>query len=209
MRWPNRRPAHYPLVAPRLRAMPLAARRRIDPDTLRDMVEDPEELSGWLDAADACATAAAVAVELHRLVPAAHAALRATVGPILAPAQPDGFVLVDCRTLLLAGAAPAAAVRAIERHHGDVLDGALAGLAERGWLILGGGTIAATERCRDLLAAMQAAADRELSRLWGEPAALLATLEALVTAGRGTSAGEAFDPLAAAGHPGGGTVAGR
>jgi hypothetical protein len=47
------------------------------------------------------------------------------------------------------------------------------------------------------------------TRLWGEPAALLSTLDQLVTAGSGTSEGDAFDALADAGHPGDGTVAGR
>jgi hypothetical protein len=43
--------------------------------------------------------------------------------------------------------------------------------------------------------------DKVLTDLWGEPAALLSTVDALVAAGRGTSQGDAFDPLASAGHP--------
>jgi hypothetical protein len=121
-------------------------------------------------------------------------------------------VLIDIRNLLLAGPAPLPAVRAIHRYYPGQLDEALGDLAARGWLTLGPDTLSATDRCGALLASLMELMDRVLTRLWGEPAALLSTLDDLVAAGRGTSEGwafPAFDALADAGHPGGGTIAGR
>lgn len=161
-----------------------------------------------LDAADACATAAAGAAELHRLVPGAHAALRSVCAPVVAPTQPGAAILINCRNLLLAGPAPLAAVRAIHRYHADRFDEVLDDLAGRGWLILGEGTVAATGRCLELLRSTMAAMDDVLGRLWGEPTGLLDTMTELVEAGRGTSEGDVFDALADAGHPGTGTGTG-
>jgi Tfp pilus assembly protein PilF len=176
-----------------------------------EALDDPELIESTrlaLDAADACATASAVATQLHRLVPGGHAALRPDAAPLVAPAQPHAGVLIDIRNLLLAGPAPLPAVRAIHRYHPG-LDDALGDLAARGWLTLGPDTVSTTDRCRALLASLMELMDRVFTRLWGEPAALLSTLDELVAAGRGTSEGDAFDALAEAGHPDDGTVAGR
>lgn len=75
-----------------------------------------------LDAADACATASAVAVELHRLVPGGHDALRPEAAPLVALAQPHVGLLVNSRNLLLAGPAPQPAVHAIHRYYPGQLD---------------------------------------------------------------------------------------
>jgi len=160
-----------------------------------------------LDAADACAAAAAAAVELHRLVPAVHAAARPHAAGLFAPVRPFVGFVVDIRTLLLHGAAPLAAVHAIHRYQPSV-DKALAALADR-WLVVDGGTVVATARCTELLARAMTVFDDVCTELWGEPGSLLSTVDAAVAAGRGTSGGAAFDALADAGHPGGGTVAGR
>lgn len=179
---------------------------------LRESLGDAELVASTrlaLDAADACATASAVAAQLHRLVPGAHGAAHRPGAPIVAPAQPYVAILINSRNLLLAGPAPLAAVRAIHRYHADWFDGALSDLAGRGWLALGPDTVVATERCRELLTSMMALFDTVLTPLWGAPADLLGTLDALIDAARGTSEGDSFDALAAAGHPGEGTVAGR
>jgi tetratricopeptide (TPR) repeat protein len=177
----------------------------------QEALGDPELIESTrlaLDAADACATASAAAAELHRLVPGGHNALRPEAAPLVAPAQPNVGVLIDIRNLLLAGPAPLPAVRAIHRYHPG-LDDALGDLATRGWLTLGPETVSPTDRCRTLLTSLMELMDRVFTRLWGQPAALLSTLDDLVAAGRGTSEGDAFDALADAGHPSDGTMAGR
>lgn len=184
---------------------------------LREALGDPELTESSrlaLDAADACATAAAAAAELHRLVPGTHAAVRPIGAPVVAPAQPNAGVLVDCRTLLLAGPVPLAAMRAIHRYQPDRFEHALRDLAERGWLAVNRDAVSAPPQCADLLRSLMTVMDAVLSRLWGSPTKLLDTLNGLVAAGRGTSEGSiledsAFDALADAGHPGDGTVAGR
>lgn len=178
---------------------------------LRSAAGDPELIESSrlaLDAADACATAAAVATELHRLVPGVHAAARPRGAAALAPVRPHGGFLVDLRTVLLHGAVPLAAVRAVHRHL-PRLDATMASLAAGGWLELSATDVIATERCRRLLTELMAILDGVCDTLWGTPSPTLATAEALVAAGTGTSEGAAFDALSAAGHPGPGTVAGR
>jgi hypothetical protein len=92
---------------------------------------------------------AQVGTELHRLVPAVHAASRPHGAPVLAPVRPYGGTLVDIRTLLLHGAAPLPAVRAIHRYQPG-LDEALEALASGGWLVVDGDAVLATHRCRAL-----------------------------------------------------------
>jgi len=163
------------------------------------------------DDLDACATAAAVGAELNRLVPAVHAAARPHGAPLLAPARPYGGFLVDLRTVLLHGAVPLAVVRAVHRYYPSDVHAAIASLVDGGWLSVdpGNGSVAATDRCRALLTGLMAVLDGVCDSLWGTPSAVLSTADALVAAGRGTSEGDAFDALAAVGHPGAGTVAGR
>jgi tetratricopeptide (TPR) repeat protein len=161
-----------------------------------------------VDATAACAVTAAVGRELNRLVPAVHGAARPVSGGLVAPLRPHVGVVVDLRTLLLRGAAPLPAVRAVHRHHPD-LDGALAALASGGWLVVGEGTVRPTDRCRDLLVELMSALDTVCTTLWGAPdAALTAVGQAEAEAGAGT-AGAASAALVAAGHPGDGTTAGR
>jgi hypothetical protein len=153
-----------------------------------------------VDANRDCLTAAAIGAQLHRLVPAVHAAARPEAGPLVADAQPHVGFLVELRTLLLHGTAPMPVVRAIHRYH-PAVDDAAAALTAAGWLSAQGNALTATGRCRDLLVTVTAVLDRTCERLWGAPAAVLDTALALVTAARGTSAGATFDPLVAAGHP--------
>lgn len=159
-------------------------------------------------AAAACRTAALAGAELHRLVPAVHAAVAPRGRTVLAPVRPHGGFLVDIRTLLLHGPAPLAAVRAVHRYQ-DGAAAAMAALASGGWLTVSRDTVAATARCATLLTSLMAVLDEECERLWAAPADLLATAESLAARAVGTSEGSAFDAIAAAGHPGGGTVAGR
>jgi len=149
-----------------------------------------------------CSAAARIGAELHRLAPAVHAAARPHGGPVLAPLRRYGGFLVDLRTLLLHGGAPLPAVRAIHRYQPGV-DEAVDALAGGGWLVVHGGAVLATDRCRAVLSSLMAVLDRTSEALWGAPSELLATADALVTAARGTSEGAAFDALAAAGHPAG------
>lgn len=167
----------------------------------REALGDPELIESSrlaVEATDACATAAAVGAELHRLVAGGHAALRPGGAAIVAPAQPGAYILVNCCDLLLPGPAPLPAVRAIHRYFADQLDGALADLAVRGWLSMEPETITATPRCRELLASLLAHMDGVFSGLWGSPDDLLRTGGELIVAGRGSSQGDAFDALAEA-----------
>ena len=165
----------------------------------REALGDPELIESSrlaVEATDACATAAAVGAELHRLVAGGHAALRPGGAALVASAQPGAYVLVNCCDLLLPGPAPLPAVRAIHRYLADELDGALADLAARGWLFLEPETITATPRCRELLASVLAHMDGVFTGLWGSPDDLLGTAGELIVAGRGSSEGDAFDALA-------------
>ncbi|GLZ33003.1 hypothetical protein Lesp02_51910 [Lentzea sp. NBRC 105346] len=79
-----------------------------------------------IDAADACLTAALVAIELHRLVPAVH---RSSARPSIRP--PHLWVLADVASLL---PAPVDVVFDVHRYHAEQRDLSLLELAREGWI---------------------------------------------------------------------------
>lgn len=81
-----------------------------------------------IDATDACLTAALVAVELDRLVPAVH---RNSARPTIRP--PHLWVLADVASLL---PAPLDVVHNVHRYHAEQRDLALFGLAKEGWITI-------------------------------------------------------------------------
>ena len=163
-------------------------------------------------AVDAAAAAASIGAELHRLVPAVHRASRPRNGPLLTPLRPHVGFVVDLRTLLSAGPAPLTAVRAIHRYQ-DGVDTALDELTAGGWLRVrdnADDAVVATDRCRALLDPLMAGLDATCTDLWGSPDAVLTLATSAIDAAASAGPGfEAFDALAAAGHPGDGSAAGR
>ncbi|ACU34213.1 hypothetical protein [Actinosynnema mirum] len=130
------------------------------------------------DGADACATAAEVAVELHRLVPAAHrrgAALLAASGA----RSPHVRVLADLASLLARGPAPLGVVRALHRR----TPGLAAALTDREWLVVGG-SVRATPRCAEFLRAVNAAHAEAVERLWPDPPVVELVVEHPMAAAR-------------------------
>ncbi len=157
------------------------------------------------------AVTAAIGAELNRLVPAVHQAARPRVGPLVAPLRPHIGFVVDLRTLLLAGPASLRAVLAVHRYQ-DGVDAAIDELVSGGVLLVREEAVLATDRCRALLDRIMAGLDDTCTDLWGTPTACLDAATAAITAATDGSAAfdrPAFDALAAAGHPGTGTTAGR
>ncbi|GAA2672220.1 MULTISPECIES: hypothetical protein [Actinosynnema] len=149
-----------------------------------------------LDEADACASAAEVAVELHRLVPAAHrrgAALLAASGA----RSPHVRVLADLASLLARGPAPLGVVRALHRR----TPGLTAALTDREWLVVGG-DVRATPRCAEFLRAVNAAHAEAVERLWPDPPVVELVVEHPMAAARTGTSPQArlFDLLRALRH---------
>jgi hypothetical protein len=150
-----------------------------------------------LDAADACRTAIAAAAELDRLVPSAHHRIREVLlsGDLLPERPPHFGVLVELRTLLLAGPVPTTVVAELFRY-GPGIRAAVGDLAATGWLACSANAVAATPRCRAVLSALMSAAGITLVGLWGAPDAQVSQLHEVVRGAIGTSAGPVFDALA-------------
>ena len=152
---------------------------------LRDGLEDPElavsSRLGW-DAADACATAAEAATELHRLVPPVHrAALTALAGP---PEQRVLRVLGGLRRT------SPEVLRGILRYHPDGTDTALTELARDGFLQVDG-DIVVTPLGEESLRALAACEEAVAAELWPAPDAALALIRRAVE-GAGPSEGPVF-----------------
>ncbi|MCE6996807.1 hypothetical protein LZG04_18640 [Saccharothrix sp. S26] len=127
-----------------------------------DLREDPELRSSSelaLDAANACATAAEVAVELHRLIPPVH---RQGARYLHGERPPHTPVLADLASVLAHGPMPLRAVRDVHRYHPRLE----AALADTDWLVVADGQVTATERCRAFLVVVNEAHTRAAADLW-------------------------------------------
>lgn len=103
-----------------------------------------------VDAADACLTAATIAPELDRLVPAVHRAAGPAVVAQVVDRPPHLGVLADVAGLLVVGPAKRQVIRDLHRYVPDI-DARHADLAEAGWLVLTDDEVTATARCLPLL----------------------------------------------------------
>ena len=154
-----------------------------------------------VDAADACLTAATIAPELHRLVPAVHRA----AGPRAVAAVTDGpprlGLLAEMASLLATGPVPRQVIHDLNRY-APTLDTALTALATDGWLTLTPDTITATPRCHPLLALLNDVHATTAATLWPTPPSLPVwpdhPLTSAVTAN--TPAARLFDQLRALRH---------
>lgn len=133
--------------------------------TALDLREDPElrassELA--LDAANACATAAEAAVELHRLIPPVH---RQSARYLHGERPPHVPILGDLASVLAHGPMPLQAVKDVHRYNPH-LEGAL---ADPDWLVIENGQVTATPRCRAFLEMVNEAHTRAAADLWPAP----------------------------------------
>ncbi|MFE9743980.1 hypothetical protein ACFYOT_03645 [Saccharothrix saharensis] len=133
-----------------------------------DLREDPElrassELA--LDAANACATAAEVAVELHRLIPPVH---RHGVRYLHGERPPHAPVLADLASVLAHGPMPLPAVRDVHRYHPHLN----AALTDTDWLVVENDQVTATPRARAFLEMVNEAHTRAATDLWPSPPAV-------------------------------------
>ncbi|NUT54173.1 MAG: hypothetical protein HOV94_43815 [Saccharothrix sp.] len=115
-----------------------------------------------LDAANACATAAEVAVELHRLIPPVH---RLSARYLHGERPPHVPILGDLASVLAHGPMPLSAVADVHRYN-PLLPGAL---ADPDWLVVDDGLVTATERCRAFLVMVNEAHTRASAELWPAP----------------------------------------
>lgn len=125
-------------------------------------LRDDPGLREALDAANACATAAEAAVELHRLVPPVH---RLSARYLTGERPPHISVLGDLASVLAHGPMPLRAVRDLHRYH----PGLDAALADADWLVVVDDLVTATPRCREFLHAVNEAHARAAAELWPEP----------------------------------------
>ena len=150
----------------------LRLRAAADPDLVGSSAEA-------LDAADACLTAASVAVELDRLVPGLHRRCAAT-GALRHVDRPlEVGALIELAGLLRFGPVPLAVAREVHRYEPGI-DAALTALAGTGWLALGPDVIAATPRALPLLAAINDLHAGVAAELWPDPTPVLSTVDALL-----------------------------
>ncbi|MBB5807108.1 hypothetical protein F4560_006876 [Saccharothrix ecbatanensis] len=115
-----------------------------------------------LDAANACATAAEVAVELHRLVPPVH---RLSARYLHGERPPHVPVLGDLASVLAHGPMPLQAVKDLHRYNPH-LDAAL---ADPDWLVIEDDLVTATARCRVFLEMVNDAHTRAAADIWPSP----------------------------------------
>lgn len=133
--------------------------------TALDLQGDPElraasELA--LDAANACATAAEAAAELHRLIPPVH---RHGVRYLHGERPPHAPVLADLASVLAHGPMPLRAVQDVHRYHPHLQ----AALADQDWLVVEHDQVTATPRCRAFLQMINEAHTRAAADLWPDP----------------------------------------
>lgn len=114
------------------------------------------------DGANACATAAEVAVELHRLIPPVH---RRSARYLHGERPPHVPVLGDLASVLAHGPMPLRAVKDVHRYN-PLLDAAL---ADPDWLVVENGRVTATARCHAFLAVVNEAHTRAAADLWPAP----------------------------------------
>ncbi|PRY46175.1 tetratricopeptide repeat protein [Umezawaea tangerina] len=138
-----------------------ALRLRTDPDLVASATVA-------VDAADACLTAATIATELHRLVPAVHRAAGPRVVARVTDRPPHLGLLADLASLLTTGPAPRDTVRSLHRYTAD-LDTHHAHLAETGWLTLTPHEVTATARCRPVLELVNEVHAEIAATLWPTP----------------------------------------
>lgn len=148
-----------------------------------------------LDAADACRVALAVENEIGRLLPDVTRRIKAVLlSENLLTDRPRRLgPLVELRGLLLAAPVPIDLVTGMFAQDicPDIDD-----LVMTGWLDRFGHTITPSQRCVALLETVRSATSIALRELWGEPAAALARVGAVVCGAIGTSRGQIFDALA-------------
>ncbi|MFI9008915.1 hypothetical protein ACIGNX_16995 [Actinosynnema sp. NPDC053489] len=133
-----------------------------------DLCVDPglrASIEEALDEANACATAAEVAVELHRLVVPVH---RRSARYLHGERPPHVPILGDLASVLAHGPMSLRAVRDVHRYNPH-LDAAL---ADPDWLVVEGGRVTATARCREFLVIVNEAHTRAAADLWPDPPAL-------------------------------------
>ncbi|MEU4739520.1 hypothetical protein AB0G02_03515 [Actinosynnema sp. NPDC023658] len=133
--------------------------------TALDLCEDDAQRASnvlALDAANACAMAAEVAVELHRLIPPVH---RLSARYLRGERPPHVPVLGDLASVLAHGPMPLGAVEDVHRYH-PMLGAAL---ADRDWLVVEDGQVTATGRCRAFLEVVNEAHTRAAGELWPSP----------------------------------------
>ncbi|MCS7483385.1 tetratricopeptide repeat protein [Umezawaea endophytica] len=154
-----------------------------------------------VDAADACLTAAEVAVELHCLVPAVHRAAGPVVSARVTDRPPHLGLLADLASLLAHGPAPLQVVRDLHRYTPDV-EVHHADLVEAGWLVIADGTVTATARCLPVLHLVNEVHASTASALWSAPTTVVARPDHPMTAAvTGTTpAARLFDRLRALRH---------
>ncbi|RJQ74116.1 tetratricopeptide repeat protein [Pseudonocardiaceae bacterium YIM PH 21723] len=147
---------------------------------MRELNGDPQLAATTevaIDAADACRTAAAVDAELRRIVPAMGERLRPRgIQFLAAQGMPHPDVIVELRTLLLAGPVSEQVVEALyylKPAGSETLSEALADLVRDRWLIQQRGAYQATDHTRALIEGIVELADVIVRQDWGHPESLL------------------------------------
>ncbi|HWO68836.1 MAG TPA: hypothetical protein VNO31_53285 [Umezawaea sp.] len=154
-----------------------------------------------VDAADACLTAATVALELHRLVPAVHRAAGPVVRASVTDRPPHLGLLADLASLLTLGPVPRQVVRDLHRYTPDA-DVHHADLADAGWLVITDDTVTATARCLPVLHLVNEVHAATATALWPTPITIPVHPDHPMTAAitDDTPAARLFDHLRALRH---------